>query len=54
MKFFFIKKYWEKYNLAPPTTIDSPDGTPNYQSLDSSPPNYQLLVFWPLPSVCVV
>jgi len=40
--FFFLR---EKYNLAPSTTIDSPDGTPNYQSLDFGPSNYQLLVF---------
>jgi hypothetical protein len=45
---------WEKYNLAPQTTIDSPDGTPNYQSLQSVPPNYQLLVFWPHLLVCAV
>jgi hypothetical protein len=49
-----IHFFREKYNLAPPTTIDSPDGTPNYQSLDSGFPNYQLLVFWPHPSVCTV
>jgi hypothetical protein len=44
----------EKYNLAPQTTIDSSIGTPNYQSLHSGPPNYQLLIFWPHPSVCAV
>jgi hypothetical protein len=44
----------EKYNLAPRTTIDSSDSTQNYQSLDFGPPNYQLLVFWPLPSVCTI
>jgi len=50
----YIYIYREKYNLAPLTTIDSLDGTQNYQSLDSGPPNYQLLVFWPPPSVCAV
>jgi hypothetical protein len=39
-----IYKFKEKYNLALQTTIDSPDGTPNYQSLDSDFSNYQLLV----------
>jgi hypothetical protein len=42
--------FWEKYKKAPQTTIDSPDGTPNYQSLDSGPPNSLTLVFWPHPS----
>jgi len=46
--------FWKKYNLVPRTTIDSPDSTPNYQNLDFGPLNYQLLVFWPLPSVCAV
>jgi hypothetical protein len=50
--FFFF--FGEKYNLAPPTTSDSPDGTPNYQSLDSGPSNYQTLAFWPPPLVCTV
>jgi hypothetical protein len=42
--------FWEKYKKAPQTTIDSPDGTQNYQSLDSGPPNSLTLVFWPHPS----
>jgi hypothetical protein len=33
-------------NLAPQTTIDSPDGIPNYQSLDSGPPK--------LPDACIL
>jgi hypothetical protein len=51
---FFFFFFWEKYNLAPQTTIDSPDGTPNYQSLDSGHPNYLMLVFWPHPSAWAV
>jgi hypothetical protein len=52
--FFFKKKIWEKYNLAPQTTIGSPDGTSNYQSLDFGPSNYPTVVFWPHPSAWAV
>jgi hypothetical protein len=43
-----------KYILALQITIFSPNGTTNYQNLDSGPSNYQLLVFLPLLSVCTV
>jgi hypothetical protein len=47
---WFNFDFWEKYNLAPQSIIDSPNGTPNYQSLDFGPLNYLTLVFRPLPS----
>jgi hypothetical protein len=43
---FQIKRR-EKYILVPQTTTISPDGLPNYQCLDSGPPNYHFLIFWP-------
>jgi len=49
-----IDYLWEKYKKAPQTTIDSLDGTPNYQSLDSGPPNYQTLAIWLPPLICAV
>jgi hypothetical protein len=44
----------EKYILAPQTTTISSDGSPNYQCLDSGPPNYHFLIFWPHPSIYAV
>jgi len=44
----------EKYILAPQTTTISLDGLPNYQCLDSGPPNYHFLIFWPHPSIYAV
>jgi hypothetical protein len=40
-----------KYILAPQTTTLSSDGSPNYQCLDYSPPNYYFLIFWPYPFI---
>jgi hypothetical protein len=44
----------EKYILALQTTTLSPDGLPNYQCLDSGPPNYHFLIFWPHTSIYTV
>jgi len=37
-------KVWEKYILALQTTTISLDGPPNYQFLDSCPPNNHFLI----------
>jgi hypothetical protein len=43
-----------KYILASQITTFSPDGLPNYQCLDSGPPNYHFLIIWPHPSIYAV
>jgi hypothetical protein len=50
---YYIKKR-EKYILVPKTIVLSPDDPINYQCLDSGPPNYHFLIFWPHPSIYAV
>jgi hypothetical protein len=46
--------YGKKYILAPQTTTLSPNGSTDYQCLDSGPSNYHFLIFWPHPSIYAV
>jgi hypothetical protein len=49
-----MNKIRDKYILAPQTITIYLDDHPNYQCLDSGPPNYHFLIFWPHLSIYAV